>query len=78
MKSLIKRLKRDKGPNLVTLTTTRYITDDDVKTHVKWDQMRSDYKELEGCPNTTTQEKQIQSIINSIVYQERIYFCITR
>mgnify|MGYP003108823350 CR=1 FL=1 len=78
MKSLIKRLKKDKGPNLVTLTTTRYITDDDVQTHAKWHVLKDSYKELEEDYNTTTIDKQIQSIMNSIVYQERIYFCITR
>lgn len=75
MSCLILKRKKEKANKLVTLSKTKKITDDDVEIHAKWSMLREWY-----CATESEEwvDKAITSVINSIVYQERIYFCLER
>lgn len=77
-KSLIMRLKKDKAPRLVVLSKTRHITEDDVNIHACWELLKEGYEEMDSDPNAEWEDKAMHSILNSIVYQQRIFFCFER
>lgn len=77
MKSpVLTRIK--KGPNFCLLTRARIITEDDLESSQKWNTLKEWYIAIEEDPNHEWIHKAIQSMINAVVYQERIYFAVTR
>ncbi len=77
MSPIAKRLK-EKGPNKYCLVKTRTITDDDMEYVEKWKTIKQWYEAIENDPNAESIHKILQSMVNAIIYQERIYFAITR
>lgn len=77
-KTLILKLKEDKLPRLVTLSKARFITEEDVEIHFAWEYLKEGYEEIEKDLNAQWVDKAQHSILNSIVYQQRIYFCFER
>jgi len=77
MKSpVLTRIK--KGPNFCVLTRARIITQDDLETSQKWNTLKEWYSAIEKDPNHEWIHKALQSMINAVIYQERIYFAVTR
>lgn len=75
MSCLILKRKKEKANKLVTLSKTKKITDDDIEIHAKWSMLREWYDATES---EEWVDRAITSVLNSIVYQERIYFCLER
>jgi hypothetical protein len=65
-------------PNYCLLTRARIITEEDIGSNKKWKTLRAWYDQAENSPNTHWIDQALQSMVNAIVYQERIYFAITR
>jgi hypothetical protein len=78
MECLVLKRKKTKVGQLVTLSTTRAITPEDTRVHAKWQILEEWYKAVEQDPNHEWVDKAVMSIINAIVYQERVYFCLER
>lgn len=78
MECLVLKRKKTKVGQLVTLSTTRSITEEDRRVHAKWQILDEWYKAVEQDPNQEWVDKAVMSVINAIVYQERVYFCLER
>ena len=76
MECLVLKRKKDKSPKLIVLSKTKHISEDDVEVHAKWEVLKEWYQAIDGSDDWVDQA--IMSIINSIVYQERVYFCLER
>ena len=76
--SPIARRLKEKGPNKFCLVKTRVITKEDMEIIPKWETIKSWYEALESDPNSESIHMILQSMVNALVYQERIYFAITR
>ena len=76
--SPIARRLKEKGPNKYCLVKTRVITEDDMEYVPKWAVIKSWYEDLESDPNRDSIHMILQSMVNALLYQERIYFAITR
>ncbi len=79
MSPILRRLK-EKGPNKYCLVKTRIITEEDIEIFPKWGVIKDWYEQLEAEANCDSGSIHmiIQSIVNAVVYQERIYFALTR
>ena len=75
--SILER-KKNKYDRLIILNKTRDITENDIDIHAKWETLHDWYNQIEFAPNVDWVDKAICSVLNSIVYKERIYFCIER
>ena len=78
MMSPIARRLKEKGPNKYCLVKTRVITDEDMELFPKWEVIKSWYEAIESDPNHESLHMILQSMINAVLYQERIYFAVTR
>ena len=76
MDCLVLKRKKDKSNKLIVLSKTKYITDDDMEVHAKWEILGNWYESI--IKDGDWIDKAVMSVINSIVYQERIYFCMER
>lgn len=78
MSPILRRLK-EKGPNKYCLVKTRTITKQDIEDYpARWGIIKDWYEQLEEDQDCDSISMIIQSIVNSAVYQERIYFALTR
>lgn len=77
-KTLILKLKEDKLPRLIILSKTRYIDKEDTEIHFAWEYLKDGYNQIEKSKKSDDMDKKMHSILNSIVYQQRIYFCFER
>lgn len=68
----------NRNPAYCILTRVRIITQDDLDTSDKWNTVKKWYQDTEKDPNNQWLDFALHSIFNSILYQERIYFAITR
>jgi len=74
----IGRINKDKCPELLILQQTHHISEKDAKNKYKWDDLLSWYKDIESDKYSTKEDKIIQSILNSIVFQDRTVFAMQR
>ena len=65
-------------PNYCLLTRARIITEEDIESNEKWKTLKAWYDQVGNSPNTHWIDQALQSMVNAIVYQERIFFAITR
>lgn len=72
----IKKIIELDSKNLVSLQKTRIIDEDDIRLHKDWNWLANQYKDAMESEDSIVQCA--MSIINSILYQKRIVFCLTR
>ena len=76
---LVRRKRKNKQPTkLVYLQETRYITNEDVKNNKVWKDLKSGYSYIKKDKTAKWVDKAIQTVLNSIVFQQRVFFCMTR
>lgn len=71
------RLKQ-KGPSFCLLKRPRVITEEDLEVFPKWGTILEWYRAIEEDPNHDWVHQALHSMINAAIYQERIYFAVTR
>lgn len=76
MECLVLKRKKDKSNKLIILSKTKKILQDDVEVHAKWEVLNEWYNAIGDDGDWI--DKAVMSVINSMVYQERIYFCMER
>jgi hypothetical protein len=77
MSPILRRLK-EKGPNKYCLVKTRTINKEDIEDYPRWGVIKDWYEQLENHDDCDSIHMIVQSIVNAVVYQERIYFALTR
>ena len=76
---LISRKIRKYAPKgYVTLQKVRKITEEDMGANPKWVALQAGYESVENNPNSDWMHYLLQSLLNSIIYQERIFFVLSR
>jgi hypothetical protein len=75
MVSLAKKLEKEKVKNRILLTTTKKIHKNDIKADPIWDFVNNEYKENQDSSWMT---KATVTLINSMFYQRRLVFALTR
>jgi hypothetical protein len=77
MESPILKLKREMGPNLILLTQAKTILKEDYKVHPEWKLIKEWYEATESHPDVKWIDKAQQTVLNSIIHQNRAVFGVT-
>jgi hypothetical protein len=73
--NIIKNLEKSHVKNLVVLSSTKLIQQEDIENDPAWRFVAEEYK---NCQNDSWKNKAAVSLLNSIIFQRRIVFVLTR
>lgn len=78
MDLIAKKLKKYAPTGYITLQKVRVITDDDQESSRKWLELKAGYETVENNPNADDIHYMLQTFLNMVLNQERVFFILSR